>query len=188
MRQSPDPALGLLPNILASKSRLAGARLRSQKMHAASIYSYQALGLLASSGSPPRNPLATLLKRKYGIPSWSKWSKFLGRDYKFAYGIIYQAESLYAANPSAWISHLDSFADLVTRKFQIVLQINSLTGAVPIVGGNGKNIDIGAILTNQTFINAFPNLVGKLSSIHKRRSQVPATHPYHKPSGKKTVP
>ncbi|MEX1248456.1 MAG: hypothetical protein WEA61_08230, partial [Anaerolineales bacterium] len=186
-RPLPDPALGITSNILQSRERLSSVKPDARKLHPIVLNSYQILGLMKSSIAHPRNPLGKLLQRSYSLPLWEKWMALLGNDYHFAYEILLQAESVFQINPSSWLSHLDSFNDLLTRKFQNLLDRYKLKGSVRIIDKRGRRIDIGVILSNPTFAKAFPSLVGKLVSIHKRRSMAPSTHPYDKPSGNRTI-
>jgi len=186
-RKLPDPILGLTGNILQSKDRLSKIKLNPSKTHPAVLSGFRLLGLAKSTAVIPRNPLGRLLHNKFGTPLWDKWTDLLGKDYLFAYDILLQAESLYFINPSSWLAHLDSFNEISTRKLQDLLMRKGIKGAIGLVDKHGKRLDIGVILNTRTFHTAFPKLVNKLSTIHKRRSNAPSTHPYDKPSGKRTI-
>lgn len=185
-RKSPDPSLGLISNILKTGVRMTTFRLPDE-LPAPVLNTYQTLGLIKSAKKAIRNPIGRLLQRRYQVTTWSKWLEFLGKDYQLAHEILVQADGLFKINASSWLAGIDAFNELLTRSLQKVLHTNHLPGAVTLIDRKGRNVDIGVILSNQHFEKAFPSLVPILNTIHKRRSQVPITHPYDKPSGKRNI-
>lgn len=145
---------------------------------------FRALGMVKRRRGVKIDQIGEILARRFGIPFVAKWGHVLGTNYTHALQILSQAEFVYDASRSSWLQHQDSFNDILTRSFIGFLASRGLSGAQRTVDRNGARVDYGILLdANQTFAQAHQHVAGGLRVAHRRRNQLPGSHPYDKRTG-----
>ncbi len=67
--------------------------------------------------------IQAILEDRYSIQNtFTKWKNFLGAEYKHANAILYQAETSYDSDRSAWLNYVDPFNDILTKEFLRLLR------------------------------------------------------------------
>jgi len=132
--------------------------------------------------------IGQILKNRYDIIYFNKWRKFLGKVYEHANKLIYYANKSFYIDRSVWTNYIDSFNDIVIRKFIELLNVKRLYIKWPkIIDKNGDNIDIGVVIDkNNKLSKEYPNIIGEFRKFHERRSTTPASHAFVKKTVKPT--
>ncbi len=119
------------------------------------------------------------LNSLYECKVTSIWWELLESDYEHANQIMIEAEALYHMSPSSWLPLQDSFFDVVTRKFFEFLVMKNIEKELKIINKNGELIKYGVRIGEQDrFAVIYPEIANSLRIIHKRRNEIPASHPY----------
>lgn len=140
------------------------------------------LGLI--SGDPlQRDLVADVLWRRYGTPRGKSWQRLLGDQYRYALGLLRQAEASFNPSPSYWIGLQNSFNQAIFLALQRHLQATAGPGACKTHNRIGELVDFGVTLdANNKFAQAHPALGAVFRDVNARRNRVPSSHPYQKRS------
>jgi hypothetical protein len=143
-------------------------------------------------GSPKTiDPIGEILSKRYAVKLSTIWTNLLGTDVDHANEILYMSEKSFHIDKNSWISYLDSFNDLVFRRF-ISLIVSTVTPPKSkhwpsLVNKNGESIDYGILLDPQNQISQiYPDLTSGLRNFHIRRSKSPTSHAFNKKTGLKS--
>ncbi|MEM5777845.1 MAG: RNA-directed DNA polymerase, partial [Candidatus Aenigmatarchaeota archaeon] len=118
------------------------------------------------------------------------WKKFLGKkEYTHANYIISLAEKNYHLDKNAWVNYMDSFNDIVVRKFIEYLRTKEpKTNWPKTVDSKGNVVDFGKMLDkNNVLSKKFPKIADNFREFHKRRSKTPLSHAFDKKTGKPSI-
>ncbi|MBN2108087.1 MAG: hypothetical protein JW832_11740 [Deltaproteobacteria bacterium] len=116
------------------------------------------------------------------------WHRLLGAEYEHALQILIEAKARFQGAYSEWLALQDSFNDIVIRKFFGFLKTKNLQGYSKIRAQNGKLVKYGnLLLEGSPFDKAYPKIAKDLRFIHKRRNNLPGSHPYDEKGGSKNV-
>jgi hypothetical protein len=108
----------------------------------------------------------------------------LGGEYTHALQILLQADAIYSAGRSHWLSLQNSFNDAVTRSFIHFLNSRNLQGGRSLIGRDGRIIKYGVLLdTNSAFSIAHPDIANPFRDVNDRRNKLPGSHPYDEKGG-----
>lgn len=135
--------------------------------------------------------IQAILENRYNITNiFVKWKKFLGVEYKHANAILYQAETSYNSDRSAWLNYTDSFNDVVTKEFLRTIKIKLTTQQWPLLQNvRGKYIEYGCLLEKSNLMcKTFTGIFDGFRTAHDRRSKTPASHAYDLKTFDKTRP
>ena len=125
-----------------------------------------------------------LLSHRYGIAEIKRWRDLLAGEYPHAMQILLQADAIFHAGRSNWLSQQNSFNDILTRSFIGFLTQRNLAGARSLVRRDGKIIKFGVLLdVNAPFYRAHPNIAGPFRDANERRNKLPGSHPYDEKGG-----
>jgi len=120
-------------------------------------------GILINLGSPQKDEsgvinnllgqpeeidsIGQIIKNRYEIEYYNKWKKFLESEYDHANNILFLANNAYHIDKNTWVNYIDTFNDIIIRKFISLLCINKPRIKWPkIEDRSGKNIDYGVLL------------------------------------------
>lgn len=138
------------------------------------------LGLLQNDG-PDIDPIAELLRVRYGVLSRKSWHALLGGEYVHALGILRQAEATFLSGPSYWLATQSSFNQTLFLSVQAYLRAAGLPGAVTTTNKHGELIDYGVTLDrNNQFSRNYPDIANCFREMNIRRNHLPVAHPYEK--------
>lgn len=172
------------------RDRLLNAAVRSKDADVAIAAGWLA-ALLESKIQPPIrdvHPLAKILLREHGtlrradskvcgirlalaemsgIDSAVDWRKFFGKNYRHAESKIVACKGYFKTNPTAWVSMLDVFNDLM---------IDDLFRRDGTIGSRNLG-NFGGVIGNKEFMTKFPKTHAYVSSVHAKRGEGELSHP-----------
>jgi hypothetical protein len=144
---------------------------------------------LSLTSAPPASPdvVGEILKERYGIAQSSKWRALLGAEYIHALGLLKQADAAFFAGPSHWLSHQNSFNQVVFLALQAHLSAVGAAGIVRTRNKIGELIDFGVTLDGQNeFSRHHPVVANAFRDVNQRRNRLPGSHPYERRSIRRT--
>ena len=98
------------------------------------------------------------------------WRKFFGKGYRHAESKIVTCKGYFKTNPTAWVSMLDVFNDLM---------VDDLFKRDGTVGARNLG-NFGGVIGNRAFAAKFPKTHAYVSAIHKKRGEGELAHPFVK--------
>lgn len=185
-RRIPDPSLGLVRPLLASKMTVDQFGTRPDKLLQVTRNIYFKSGIIQDGRRIKRDVLGNKLSQRYKIPKWDKWQNLFGNEYQHAFSLLILAESYFRGYRSAWLEQQDAFTDALFRAFQAYLASHGAVGAIPTVDKRGL-IDYGTLIQDKSFTSTYSTLSSHLVTVHRRRCKESIAHPYEKNTGKKAI-
>lgn len=117
------------------------------------------------------------LHEDYDIDVKIDWATFFEKDYKIAQVLIYESHISKNINKTAWLNLLDSFNDLLIRKFIELLKIKNSKINWPKTIDKNKLVDIGNIYNGENkFSTTYEKIAKSFNCLHKRRSSDLLSH------------
>ena len=102
-----------------------------------------------------------------GVDSAVNWRKFFGKNYRHAESKVVACKGYFKTNPTAWVSMLDVFNDLL---------LNALFSNDGTIGA--KNLgNFGGVATNKAFVSKFPKTHAYAVAVHTKRGEGELAHP-----------
>lgn len=145
---------------------------------------FRSLGIIRRRSNIQVDQIANVLNDRYNITPTAKWRTVLGGEYTHALQILLQADALYDAGRSNWLSLQNSFNDAVTRSFILFLNANNLPGGRSLAGKDGRMIKYGVLLDpNAAFSVTHSDIAGPFREANNRRNKLPGSHPYDEKGG-----
>ncbi len=145
---------------------------------------FRRLGIIARRSRTNVDQISDILVSRYGIPNTKKWRVVFGQEYVHALQILIQADELYEAGRSNWLSHQNSFNDALLRAFIAYLKESGLPGVIRLKDKMGRNIKFGSLLDkNNRFSIKYKRIADSLRETNKRRNTLPGSHPYDEKGG-----
>ena len=187
-RTFPDPSLAIVRNLQLANISLDQLGKSKQELSAIVQNVYHVAGLLPGRPRYRADPIGNIFTERYSVQKWNKWKSVFGSEYQHALMMLTQAEAYFSSHLSTWLSHQDSFNDVLFRAFQSLLNARGAAGAVATVNAGGRLIDFGNLINQGPFTRAYPILAGHLQAVHDRRNTLPSSHPYDKKTGAKAQP
>lgn len=147
--------------------------------------SLRELGVIKRVGSRHRDWIASHLVSLYQCNNKPLWDIFLGTEYEHAKQIVIEASVRFESAYSEWLSLQDSFNDIITRKFIEFIRARNLPGHTQrLVASNGSLIKFGSLIqANAPLDTNHSSIADHLRAIHRRRNQLPGSHPYDERGG-----
>jgi hypothetical protein len=179
-RTAAEPGLSVASSLHARQLGPSTFALKERDLPTQVINVLRQLGVVAG---PPANvdPIAEALASRYGTPKGKSWRALLGAEYVHALGLLRQAEATFDSGRSVWLTHQNSFNQVVFLALQRYLQASSLPGACTTIGKNGALVDFGVTLdANGPFSRTFPRVGSCFRDMNARRNRLPGAHPYDK--------
>ncbi len=179
-RTTPEPGLSV-----CSALHKRGLTLASFGLHAAGLRSQVAntlreLGVISAPG-PKLDPIAEILRDRYGVPVGKSWHRLLGAEYVHALGLLKQAEAAFAGGLSYWLACQNSFNQTVFLALQRHLARTGHAAACTTIDKKGQLLDFGVTLdATGPFSRNCPNVGDCFRDMNTRRNHLPASHPYEK--------
>ncbi|KJU81740.1 hypothetical protein MBAV_006067, partial [Candidatus Magnetobacterium bavaricum] len=94
--------------------------------------------------------IGQILQKRYKLIYSDIWISFFNNDYDHANFILYHAEISFDKDRNAWTNYMDSFNDIVIRKFiDFIKNTCSNVKCPSLLAKDGKQINIGTILDSQ---------------------------------------
>ena len=127
------------------------------------------------------DPIAEILKTRYGLVSGRSWHSLLGQEYVHAVGLLKQAEVAFDAGRSYWLTNQNSFNQVIFLGLQRHLHAIGHAGACTTIDKRGQLVDFGVALDpNGPFSRTCPVIADCFRTMNARRNRLPGTHPYEK--------
>ena len=131
-----------------------------------------------------RDWIGEALASLYGCRRTLIWRDLLGTEYEHAWQVLINAKAHFPGAYSEWLGWQDSFSDIVTRQFFDFLKRKGLPGYSKIQDKNGKLVKYGQLIsTDSPLDKTYPAFAKDLRDIHRRRNQLPGSHPYDEKGG-----
>jgi hypothetical protein len=146
-------------------------------------------GVIRNTLGGPRlvDSIGEILQRRYGCKFFD-WQAVLGSEYEIANRLVYLAELMWHDDPGAWLNYMDSFNDILVRRW-----LELLRSAAPRVGwprstgDNGRIVDYGSILQRDNQLTRRKGAIcDALREVHEARSGSLVSHPYATKTGRRT--
>jgi Reverse transcriptase (RNA-dependent DNA polymerase) len=172
------------------RDRLLNASMRSDAADVALVAAWLAALLDCEIRKPIRDihPLAKIVLRENGklkradstvcgvqqalfemtgVDNAINWRKFFGKSYHHAESKIVACKGYYKTNPTAWVSMLDVFNDLM---------IDDLFRKDGTIGARNLG-NFGGVIENKAFMAKFPRTHAYVSAVHTKRGEGELSHP-----------
>ena len=183
-------AVSLLNGTLVEQ--LAGARemqrrtvtlnslgLRQSRLPVHCQIALQSLGVIRRVKVAYKDYIRDILAKLYNCSHSTIWRLLLASEYEYALQIQTEAQARFNGAFSDWLGLQDSFNDLVMRNFFVFLNQNELDGYSKLYDRNGNAVRYGSLIAEGTpFDREFTTEAGALRVLHKRRNEIPNSHPY----------
>jgi len=137
---------------------------------------------------PKPDAIGNLISKRYSVGKWNKWSNLLKGEYRHGHMLLKIADSYFDTHFTTWLSHQDTFTEVLFRAFQEFLASKNAPGAISLVDKNSVPIKFGRLLNDPKFKAAYPDLQDDLLKIHGRRNLLPSSHAYDEKTGDKSRP
>ena len=179
-RSRPEPGLSVCSalherGLTLQTFGLTPARLPSQVAN-----TLRELGVI-SSGGPKVDPIAEILRARYGVPRGKSWHRMLAAEYIHALGLLKQAEASFDGGRSFWLACQNSFNQTAFLALQGHLAATGHPGACTTVNKKGELVDFGVTLdANGPFSRNCSTIGDCFRDMNARRNRLPVSHPYEK--------
>lgn len=138
------------------------------------------LGVIAGPG-PRVDPIAEILKSRYGVHRGKSWHTLLGVEYIHALGLLKQAEAAFSGGRSFWLACQNSFNQSVFLALQRHLAATAHPASCTTIDKTGQLVDFGVTLdANGPFSKYCPTIADCFRKMNTRRNHLPVSHPYEK--------
>ena len=102
-----------------------------------------------------------------GVDTKVNWRKFFGKNYRHAESKIVACKGYFKTNPTAWVSMLDVFNDLL---------VDDLFRRDGTIGARNLG-NFGGVIGNKSFMAKFPKTHAYVSAVHTKRGEGELAHP-----------
>lgn len=182
-----EPGIMLANELIKRKKthRDFDIKIKEMPMQVQNIF--RALFIIKKRREVSIDSIGDILCSRYGIKNSHIWKAILGPEYIHALQILLQSDKLYQTAPSMWLQQQDSFNDILVRCLANFFSIRSMPTQVT-HEPKGYLIDMGVLLNStQVLYKNYTAIFHGLSLVHKRRNNLPSSHPYDKKTGVKTA-
>ena len=179
-RGTPEPGLSVCSALHKRGLNPSTFGLKTNQLPSQVANTLRELGVI-SAPSPKVDPIAEILKARYGVPRGKSWHKLLAAEYVHALGLLKQAEAAVAGGRSFWLACQNSFNQTVFLALQRHLAATGHRARCTTIDKNGQLVDFGVTLdANGTFSKNFPTIGDCFRDMNARRNHLPVSHPYEK--------
>ncbi len=186
IRSSFEAGVALAPQMSALGKRLADFRVLETDVPSQTLNVFAVWGLVKTKGKRI-DPMGEILSRRYAATSWNGWKDFLGVDYPHGLGLLKQAEALFDAGRSQWLSYQNSFNQVLFVRLQDYLKANNRPGYVATKLSNGEMQKYGITLDpGNKFSTTYPKIGDTFREMNRRRNKLPGSHPFDEKTAAQT--
>ncbi|MDQ3004306.1 MAG: RNA-directed DNA polymerase [Chloroflexota bacterium] len=186
-RSQPDSYLGLVKPLIDANIGLSDFDKDPSKFPVVVQHVYKAAGI-AGHIIPRPDAIGNLISKRYSVIKWNKWANLFKSEYRHGHMLLKIADTYFGAHFTSWLSHQDTFNEVLFKVFQEFLASKNAPGAISLVNKNGKPIKFGSLINDPNFKTAYPDLQDSFSKIHRRRNLLPSSHAYDEKTGDKAKP
>lgn len=163
---------------------LSSIGLRQRNIPVVAANSLKSLGVIKRRTNKPQDWINSIFVDVYRCTSASVWRGLLGTEYEHALQIAIEMKARAPGVYSDWLSLQDSINDVLTRKLVSLLQTNGKISRQKLIDKNGKLVKYGSLLDPKSpFASSYPAIADRFRDVHKRRNQLPGSHPYDERGG-----
>ena len=136
------------------------------------------LGIISAPGLRV-DPIAEILKSRYGVHPVKSWHTLLGAEYVHALGLLKQAEAAFDGGRSFWLACQNSFNQTIFLALQRHMAKTGHRASCTIIDKNGQLVNYGVTLAaNGPFSKHCPSIGDCFRDMNTRRNHLPVAHPY----------
>ncbi|MEA5474886.1 RNA-directed DNA polymerase [Synechococcus sp. CCY9201] len=180
VRSAPEPGLSVCSALHERGLTPATFGLTPSKLPSQVANTLRELGVISAPGTRV-DPIAELLRSRYGVPRGKSWHTLLAAEYVHALGLLKQAEAAFAGGRSFWLACQNSFNQTVFLALQQHLAATGHPAACTTVDKKGQLVDFGVTLDAKgPFSKNCPSVGGCFRDMNARRNHLPVSHPYEK--------
>ena len=185
-RTAQEPGLSVCPIIHTHRIDPRKIGIQINNLPSQVVNTLRELGVV-SAPSKKVDPIAEILRTRYGIIEAKSWHQLLGGEYVHALGLLKQGEAVFDAGRSLWLTCQNGFNQILFCALQLQLKATNHPAAGAIRDRNGQLLDFGVTLDKtRKFSIQFPRIADCFREINDRRNRIPATHPYEKRTGRQS--
>lgn len=185
-RSAPEPGLSVCSALHERGLTPVTYGLTPSKLPSQVANTLRELGVISAPGARV-DPIAEILRSRYGVPRGKSWHTLLVAEYIHALGLLKQAEAAFAGGRSFWLACQNSFNQTVFLALQQHLAAAGHPAACTTVDKKGQLVDFGVTLdANGPFSKNCPTVGDCFREINTRRNQLPVSHPYEKKTAAQT--
>ena len=185
-RTAPEPALSICPIMHEHRIDPSTLGIKKSELPSQVANTLRELGVI-SAPSKRVDPIAEILKARYGIVNMKSWHQLLRGDYLHALGLLRQADAVFDAGKSLWLTCQNGFNQILFCALQFHLHSKGHPAAGRTKDRNGQLLDFGVTLDRtRKFSKQFPRIADCFREMNERRNRLPVTHPYEKSTGRQS--
>ena len=175
---SPEPGLSVASALHEQQLTLSTYGLTPEALPSQVANMLRELGIISSLGTRI-DPIAEILKARYGAPRGKSWHSLLRSEYVHALGLLKQAEATFFTGRSFWLACQNSFNQVVFLAIQRHFADIGHPAACTTVDRHGQLVNFGATLdANGPFSKNCPTIGNCFRDMNTRRNHLPVSHPY----------
>jgi hypothetical protein len=179
-RRPPEPGLSVCSALHERGLSPATFGLTPEDLPSQVANTLRELGVISAPGKRV-DPIAEILKSRYGVRLGKSWHTLLDREYVHALGLLKQAEAAFAGGRSFWLSCQNSFNQVVFLALQRHLAATGHPAACTTIDKRGEVVNFGVTLdANGPFSKNCPAIGDCFREMNARRNHLPESHPYEK--------
>ena len=182
-----DSYLGLVKPLVDSNLNINSFGKNPADFPLTAQYVYKAAGLTGHD-IPKSDAVGILISKRYLVSKWNKWATLFKSEYQHGHMLLKIADLHFGTHFTSWLSHQDTFNEVLFKSLQEFLASKNAPGAISLVGKNGKLIKFGVLINDPSFKTAYPDLQDDFLKIHRRRNLLPSSHAYDEKTGDKAKP
>jgi hypothetical protein len=186
-RSVPDGYLGLVKPLIDSNLDISVFGKNPADFPIVAQNVYKAAGITGHE-IPKPDAIGNLIAKRYSVSKWNKWADLFKAEYRHGHMLLKIADSYFETHFTSWLSHQDTFNEVLFKALQEFLANKGAPGAVSLIDKKGKPIKFGVLINDSVFKTAYPDLQSDFSKVHKRRNQLPSSHAYDEKTGDKAKP
>lgn len=131
------PSIVLAEQLIRRNQTHLDYRIRIRQLPPETQNVFRQLGMIKRRTNVEIDQVQELLSHRYGIAEIRRWRDLLAGEYPHAMQILLQADAIFHAGRSNWLSQQNSFNDILTRSFIGFLNQRNLAGARSLVRRDG---------------------------------------------------
>ena len=153
--------------------------LRQSRLSESCQVSLHSFGIIRRARVAYKDYIRDILAKQYNCNHSAIWRLLLVSEYEYALQILTEAQARFNGAYSEWLGLQDSFNDLVTRHFFVFLEQNELDGYSKLYDRKGNAVRYGSLIAEgNPFDRKYTTVASAFRVIHKRRNEIPNSHPY----------
>jgi hypothetical protein len=185
-RTTIEPGLSIASALQARRVSLTSLGIDPATLPRQVLRVLEVLGVVTGA-APTLDIIGEIIEARYGVRTSGHWQRLLGAEYVHAMGLLVQADVAFFSGRSYWLSHLNSFNQVLFLQLQDHLAAKGQPGVVTTRNVSGELLDYGVTLqAGNAFSKAYPAIADCFRSMNVRRNKLPGSHPYDKKTAAQT--